>query len=235
MSDSSFRSLLSSARRSLRNRFYLSYGMRGTAPINPGFGATEGTPIDRHYIEGFLAANAHLIAGRVLEIGDRAYTQRFGTDVERSDVLNAVGSPEATWVGDLASCPQIPDNTYDCFIITQTLHYLYDMEAGVREICRILKPGGSVLCTVPGISQISRFDMDRWGDRWRLTSLSASELFATSFGSDDYEVATFGNAHAAVCFLQGVPVERVNKTRLAANEPDYQLIVTVRATKPTDG
>ncbi|MBU4556548.1 MAG: class I SAM-dependent methyltransferase, partial [Actinobacteria bacterium] len=179
--------------------------------------------------------NSGVITGRVLEIGDRRYTSRFGVDVTQSDVLSAEADDATTYVGDLSSCPQIPADAYDCFILTQTLHYLYDMEAGVREIHRILKPGGTVLCTVPGISQISRFDMDRWGDRWRLTSLSAAELFGTTFSSDAVRVATFGNAHSAACFLQGIPAERVNKTKLERNEPDYQLIVAVRATKHADG
>jgi hypothetical protein len=34
-----------------------------------------------------------------------------------------------------------------------------------------LKPGGVLLATVSGISQISRYDMYRWGDYWRFTTL----------------------------------------------------------------
>jgi len=235
METSPVRRLLSSVRHSLRNTFYLAYGMRGTAPINPAFGSAQGTPVDRYYIAQFLSAEADKITGRVLEIGDRSYTERFGRAVERSDVLSAAAGEGVTYVGDLASCPEIPSNTYDCFVITQTLHYLYDMEAGVAEIARILKPGGTVLCTVPGISQISRFDMERWGDRWRLTSLSATELFATIFEPSGVRVSTYGNAHSAVCFLQGVPADRISATKLDRREDDYQLIVAVSATKPSDG
>ncbi len=231
MSDTSPRRFLSRARRALRNRFPLLYGVRGTAPVNPAFGSAEGTPVDRYYIERFLAAERDRITGAVLEIGDRSYTQRFGSGVTRSDVLSAAAEPGVTYVGDLASCPEIPSDTYDCIVLTQTLHYLRDMSAGVAELARILKPGGSVLCTVPGISQVSRFDMDRWGDRWRLTSLSAAELFSATFPAESVEVVTFGNALAAVCFLQGIPAEKISHAKLDRREPDYQLIVAVRATK----
>lgn len=210
----------------------MSYGMRGTAPIHPAFGSGKGTPIDRHYIDRFLNDNRESIAGAVLEVGDRTYTERFGSGVERSDVLNVVPSNAATFVGDLTSCPEIPDETYDCVILTQVLHCIYDMKAVVAETHRILKPGGTLLCTAPGISQVSRFDMDRWGDRWRLTSQSASELMQTRFRADDTKVATYGNAYAAVCFLQGVPLERTSLRKIARYEPDYQIIIGVSATRP---
>lgn len=234
MDTSSPRKLLSAIRRALRNRFPLCYGMRGTAPINPAFGSAEGTPVDRFYIERFLDRERARITGTVLEIGDRGYTERFGSGVTRSDVLSAAAGDGVTYVGDLASCPEIPSDSYDCVVLTQTLHYLRDMSAGVSELARILKPGGSVLCTVPGISQVSRFDMDRWGDRWRLTSLSAEELFSERFAPEDVSVDTYGNALASVCFLQGVPAERVSHVKLDRREPDYQLIVAVVATKATD-
>jgi len=234
MNSPSPRDLLRATRRALRNRFYLCYGMRGTAPINPAFGSGEGTPVDRYYIEAFLDRERARITGAVLEIGDRTYTERFGRDVTRADVLSAVAGDDVTYVGDLASCPEITSDSYDCIVLTQTLHYLRDMGAGVDELNRILKPGGTVLCTVPGISQVSRFDMDRWGDRWRLTSLSAEELFSASFPAGEVSVSTYGNALASVCFLQGVPAERIDRVKLDRREPDYQLIVAIVATKATD-
>ncbi len=235
MAASSSRALLRPVRRWLRNRFFITLGMRGTAPINPAFGAAEGTPIDRHYIALFLEANREHITGRVLEIGDRSYTERFGVGVTRSDVLNAVPSAEATYVGDLASCPEIPDATYDCLVLTQMLHYVFDMRSAVGEIQRILRPGGTVLCTVPGITHVSRYDMERWGDRWRLTSQSAAELFATAFEPEEIAVSTYGNAYSSVCFMQGVPSERLHRTKLDRLEPDYQLLVAIAATRRTGG
>src|SRR4051812_41158651 len=46
------------------------------SPIGGDFGWERGTPVDRHYIEGFIAQNAADIRGRVLEVGDDRYTRR---------------------------------------------------------------------------------------------------------------------------------------------------------------
>ena len=63
--------------------------LRRLAPLSREFGYDRGQPVDRYYIEAFLAASSGLIRGRVLEIGDRSYTERFGGDrVTQSDVLN---------------------------------------------------------------------------------------------------------------------------------------------------
>lgn len=231
MSRSPFRKVLAALRWRLRNRFYLLYGFRGTAPVNAGYGSHLGTTIDRYYEHGFLTENSGLIRGRVLEVGDRKSTDRFGSSVSAVDVLNPVAGPGVDIVGDLTACPQIPDDTYDCVLLTEVLHVILDMEAVVSEVHRILKPGGSAVCTMAGIAQVNRGAMEEYGDRWRLTSLSAAELFSTAFAPEDVHVRTYGNAHSACCFMQGIPAERVNKTRIDRWEPDYQLMVAVIATK----
>lgn len=219
-------------RRFVRSRLLRLAMMGRTYPVDPGFGRGHGTPVDRYYIERFLAKNAASVTGRVLEVGDAEYTERFGTGVTTSDILNFTqGAPGATIVAELSSCPQIPSGSFDCIILTQTLHYIYDMEAAVGELHRILAPGGRLLCTVPGISQVSRFDMEHWGDRWRLTSLSARELFATAFDPEDVGVTTWGNALSSVFFLEGIVAERLRPCELDASEEDYELLVTVVATK----
>jgi len=207
--------------------------LRRTEPVSRVFGFDRGTPIDRYYIERFLEANAGRIHGRVLEVGDRTYTERFGGKaVSRSDVLHVTGdSPEVTIVADLTRAPEIADESFDCVVLTQTLQFTYDMEAVVSELHRILKPGGCVLCTVPGISQISRYDMDRWGDYWRLTSLSARTLFETAFRTEDVHVEAHGNVLAATGFLHGLAVSELARDELEAHDDDYQLIVAVRAVK----
>ena len=104
----------------------------GIRPISLDFGFDRGTPIDRYYIERFLAENAADIRGRALEVGDAAYCQRFGTGVTHQDVLHVSASnPHATIIGDLASPGVLPENAFDCMVLTQTLHLIYDMRAAV--------------------------------------------------------------------------------------------------------
>lgn len=202
-------------------------------PVYGSFGEDVGTPIDRRFIEEFLARHASAIHGVVLEIGDRAYTRRFGSSVTRSDVLTAQGGAEGEIVADLSCAPEIPDATYDCIILTQTLHYITKMEDAVSEIHRTLKPGGVLLVTVPGVSQISTWDMERWGDRWRLTDLALSELLGARFHADALEVESFGNAASAVAFLQGIPAERVPARVLQTKNPEYPILVAAAARKAT--
>lgn len=207
--------------------------LRRTTPISRVFGFDRGTPVDRYYIEAFLQANASAIRGRVLEIGDRTYTERFGgAAVGQSDVLHLTGdSPEATIVADLTNAAEIENDSFDCIILTQTLQFAFRMDAVISELYRIVKPGGVVLCTVPGISQISRYDMDRWGDYWRLTSLSAQELFETAFASHDVTVETFGNVLSAIALLHGLATSELETSELDVRDDDYQVIVAIRAEK----
>ena len=143
----------------------LDFGdLRRVTPIDPHFGGRRGKPVDRHYIERFLADHAADIQGRVLEVAEDHYTWRYGGNrVEQSDIIHVDPSnPRATLVADLADAGGIENDSFDCFICTQTLTYIYDVQSALATIHRILRPGGVLLATVPGISQISPYDRDRW-------------------------------------------------------------------------
>jgi glycosyltransferase involved in cell wall biosynthesis/SAM-dependent methyltransferase len=132
-----------------------SFGsLRRVVPLSRSFGFERGQPIDRYYIERFLGDHAHDVRGRVLEVGDSAYTRRFGgTEVSAIDVLHINdGNPEATIVDDLSRATRLPSAAFDCVLVIQTLHLIFDLAEAVRTIRRILKPGGVVLATFPGIS-----------------------------------------------------------------------------------
>ncbi len=207
--------------------------LRRLQPVSRTFGIERGVSIDRYYIEKFLSKQALDIRGRVLEIADSEYTRRFGGDrVVKSDVLHVQeGNPKATIVADLASGNQIPSNSFDCIILTQTLQFIYDARGAIVNLHRILKPGGILLATLPGISQISRYDMERWGEYWRFTTLSARKLFEQAFLSSRIAVDTYGNVLAANAFLQGLATEELRPDELEYQDPEYQLIITVRAEK----
>ena len=61
--------------------------LRRTTPIDPNWGFERGTPIDRVYVERFLAGHADDIRGRVLEIAAPDYTNRYGRGVEQVDIV----------------------------------------------------------------------------------------------------------------------------------------------------
>jgi glycosyltransferase involved in cell wall biosynthesis/SAM-dependent methyltransferase len=208
--------------------------LRRLTPVSRRFGWDRGgLPVDRYYIERFLQQNAGDITGRVLEVRDDAYTRRFGgANVTRSDVLHPTTDNEkATIVADLTSADHVPGDTFDCIILTQVLPFILDVPAAVRTLHRILRPGGVVLASVPGISQIVRYDMDRWGDYWRFTSLSARRLFECGFPQGDVQVEPHGNVLAATAFLQGLSSRDLRPDELDYHDPDYEVLITVRAVK----
>jgi peptidoglycan/xylan/chitin deacetylase (PgdA/CDA1 family) len=200
-----------------------------TTPVSPGFGFERGTPVDRHYIDRFLGRHAADIRGRVLEISEDRYTRAFGGDrVERVDVLHVEeGNPQATIVGDLTDAPQIPDASLDCVVCTQTLLLIWDVPAAIATIRRILKPGGTALVTVPGITRVCREEAESWGDYWRFTRQSAQRLFEEAFG--DVAVETFGNVLTATAQLHGIATEELDPAGRDVHDPDYEVLIGVRA------
>lgn len=208
---------------------------RSVRPIRRNFGwDTGGQCVDRYYIEDFLERNRQVIRGRVLEVAENSYTTRFGGEqVTHSDILHVVeGSPNATIIGDLATGSGLSDERFDCIILTQVLLCIFDLRAVVRTLFRILAPGGVVLITEPGISQIARYDMENWGDCWRFTSCSATRLFTEVFPEDHVEVETRGNVLTSIAFLHGLLATELTAEELDHNDPDYQMCVFIKVRKP---
>ena len=200
-------------------------------PISSQFGFDRGTPVDRHYIESFLQRNRRVITGHVLEVGDADYSRRFGSEIFRQDVLNhKPGHPETTIIGDMAQAGILPDASFDCIIVTQTLHLIYDMEAAVQHLHNALKPGGTLLLTVPGISPIDTSEFfDIW--YWSLTTRSLHRLLEGHFGAGKIAVEAHGNVYAATSFLHGLAFEEVRQELLDKPDPAFPVIITARATR----
>lgn len=202
-------------------------------PISRNWGFDRGTPIDRVYIERFIAAHADDIHGRVLEVSNNGYTLHFGGQrVTRSDVLHpSEGNPRATIIADLACPAPRLEGLFDCIICTQTLHLIYEVRHAVTQLHHWLKPGGTLLATLPGISQICREDMEQTGDYWRFTAAAVRKMFGDEFGTDAVEVEVFGNVLAAVAFLEGIVAEDLDEAILQEHDPQFQMLMTIRATR----
>jgi hypothetical protein len=88
-----------------------------------------------------------------------------------------------------------------------------------------------LLATFPGISKISRYDMDRWGNFWSFTSGSARRIFEDVFSPGNVEIGVHGNVLAAIAFLHGLGTEELTEDELNHLDPDYEVMITVRARK----
>jgi SAM-dependent methyltransferase len=202
-------------------------------PFSRDFGLERGTPVDRYYIDQFLKNNNLDIKGRVLDFGENYYTTKYGgANVEKSDILCPVdGNPGTTIIGDLATGAGLEPNTFDAVICLQTLQVIYDIKSAVRNLHGILKEGGVCLATIPSITKISNDDIQRWGDYWRLTSLCAQKIFEEVFPPENITIKSYGNVFATCSLLYGVAVEEVKKEELDYFDPEYGMLISVRAKK----
>ena len=204
----------------------------GPVPISLDFGHDRGLPIDRHYVDGFLSRHAGDIRGHVLEVGNDEYSRRFGASrIVQQDILHVhAGNPRATIVGDLATLGVLPEAAFDCIVLTQTLHLIYDMSGALARLWTALKPGGILLVTVPGISQIDRGE---WGESWfwSLTPASLRRLTGDRFGPGQVTVEACGNVLAATAFLQGLGCSEVSAAKLDVYDEAYPVIVAARAVR----
>jgi SAM-dependent methyltransferase len=229
------RSLEKRVRRRLPASKRLRWGsLRRVTPVSRAFGLDRGWPLDRYYIERFLERHRGDIRGRVLEAGGLVnYTRKYGDDrVTRADVLYPkAGFADATVVADLETGRDLPRNAFDCIVLTQVFPFVYDLRAAIEHTREALKPGGVLLATVPGISQICRYDLERWGDYWRFTEASARRLFADAFGEANVEVEVRGNVLVACAFLQGLATQDLTEDELDYTDRDFHFSIAVRAVR----
>jgi hypothetical protein len=206
--------------------------LRRTTPISQVWGFDRGLPIDRYYIEHFLESSAQDIQGHVLEIQEDRYAHRFGKErIRKLDILDILpDNPQATIISDLTNSEQIPSNQFHCVIVTQTLQCIYDVKAAIRTLHRLLAPAGVLLATIPGIN---RTHLTAWNDSWfwAFTSTSVQRLFEEFFPASNLTVRVYGNVLSSIAFLHGLAVEEVTQDELDFSDPDYELVITVRAVK----
>jgi SAM-dependent methyltransferase len=202
---------------------------RRTSPLSDVWGFDRGTPVDRYYIGRFIEEYRQDIVGRALEVADTEYTSRYGAGVTQADVLDIDRSnKEATLIADLSVPDQIPSSSFDCFILTQTLHLIYDAKSAIEGAYRLLRPGGVLLATLPCVSRIAS---EATEDCWRFTVPSSKRLFSESFGAENTTVRSYGNLLTCVAFLQGMASEELSHKELAKTDDAFPLLIGVRAVK----
>lgn len=202
---------------------------KNTDPLSAKYGFDRGTPIDRYYIEVFLAQNKQHIKGVCLEITDDLYTRRFGEDrVTRRDVLDInPKNLQANIHGDLRNLKGVTSNMYDTVILTQVLGMIDDIHAVIRECHRILKPGGALILTSSCVSPV----YNQATSYWRFTIFSIRYLLQMKFRGVDCHVESYGNVLSGQCFWVGMAQEELSQDQLEINDPRFPLIIGAVAIK----
>jgi SAM-dependent methyltransferase len=206
--------------------------LRRLRPFSDRYGFDRGLPVDRFYIETFLERNRRAVRGRVLEVKDAAYTRRFGgASVTESDILDIdPDNPDATLVADLCEPGSLPTGAFDCFLLTQTLQLLPDVDRGLENAWRALAPGGVLLLTVPTVARVDRHVSDI--DFWRFTPRGLAEVIDRSCADAEAAVESFGNLVAAIAFLVGLAARELRAEELAHADPFFPVVAAARVEKP---
>ncbi len=203
---------------------------RSLSPISKKFGFDRGLPIDRYYIEKFLTQEGKYITGACLEVHDDAYIKRYGdaSKVTKIDVLDIDTTNKlATVYGDLQNLVNIPDNSYDCLIITQTFGLLYDLHASAKECFRILKPGGVLIATFSSFGPLR----EQESPYWHFTPRSVKAVFGDAFQKENVAVHSYGNVLAMQGFVVGLSADEFTTEELDHSDSWYTLIMGLHAVK----
>ena len=198
-------------------------------------GTDRGTPIDRIYIEKFLSKNKELIKGNILEIGDAEYTFKYGKSINKSYILTVdsrdIDTSRSEYIiGDLVTGEGIPCNKIDCFILTQTLPFIYDVKVAVKNSLKCMVKGGKILLTVPGVTSLSPYDTPRWGHYWSFSEQSVKKLFEEA-GASEVVVKSWGNPKVASAFLYGLCAEDLIKSDFSHQDEMCPFLITAIVTK----
>jgi SAM-dependent methyltransferase len=215
------------AARSLRRRALLA-ATGPHRPVSGHWGYDRGQPIDRWYIEAFLDAHRADLRGDALEVKSDTYVRRYGASLSRVHVLDVDGANSAaTVIGDLGGERPLPPESLDCFVLTQTLQYVWDLRAAVENAHEMLRPGGVLLLTVPSVARIStELDFD---DLWRFTADSMRRLLVPAFGEGKVSIVSRGNLVAANAFLAGLAASELSARELDDDDERFPVVIAARA------
>lgn len=201
----------------------------GVQPLSYAWGTDRGLPVHRYYLEQFLNSHRADVKGDCLEFQDPLYSPRLGGEnIDKLDILHIDdSSPHATLVADLTVPNDLPTEAFDCIVCTHVLHFIYDIEKGIGELHRILRPDGVLLVAVPHISMQDPRD----DELWRFTPEGLRRALASAFLPNAITVHAYGNSLTAAGDLRGVVASEFEPDELNAHDPWFPVEVCARATK----
>jgi SAM-dependent methyltransferase len=167
---------------------------------------------DRHYLalaplaEGLRRAVRERLAGRrdldVLDVGCGAKPYLpFFEPVARS--YRGLDSEPGPYVDDVGGAERLPyaDASFDVVLCTQVLEHLYEPDRAVREIHRVLRPGGLALVSTHGVFLYHPDPPDSDRDFWRWTHSGLARLFRTSADWRSIDVEPQGDVVACLAYI----------------------------------
>jgi SAM-dependent methyltransferase len=155
--------------------------------LYPKHSAARGQILTTAYAQEILGLRTF---GRVLNVGaglishNYRFNQRLNNDVYHT--LEISQDQQATYVGSVTDMPGVPTASYDWVIANAVLEHVDDMQAAIREIARVTKPGGHVYLQTPFHNEI-HFVPNVFQDYWRLTPFGYQQLLKDTFVIEEFE------------------------------------------------
>ena len=204
-------------------------------PVERAQGALSGKSIKRFYTDDFIGNHKDIIRGVVGEMEDRRYTRSYGVSerIEQSyvvDKYDKFGSKEQYGLNmDLETGEGIKNDFFDTFICTHTLTYISNPPKAIRNIVKILRPGGgTALMTFAGmLHRASAQELDLYKPYYGILPHIIPKVLKEFENEVTYQITTYGHIKTATATLYGIPSEYFSEQELMAKDDDYPLIVAV--------
>ena len=124
------------------------------------------------------------ISGKVLDLGggeNSKYRADLPTDIDYHSI-NIDPDIAPTWLVQPGEGFPVEDNTFDCCISLNTLEHVFDARFLIGEVFRTLKPGASLIITVPWMFRIHGHpdDFSRCTPSWWRAAMEEAGFSSTS-------------------------------------------------------
>jgi ubiquinone/menaquinone biosynthesis C-methylase UbiE len=95
--------------------------------------------------------------------GEHPAAEVWGLDISE-EMLKHVPAGIHTKAGSMTELP-FPDGWFDAAYATESLEHAVEIDAAVREICRVVKPGGRIVIIDKNAEQFGRLETPEW-EKW---------------------------------------------------------------------
>lgn len=165
------------------------------------------------------------LKGRLIDIGcgkmpykkhiltNSDVNEYVGLDIEGALEYDLEVKPDFTWDG--ISMP-FENNSYDCAFGTEVLEHCPNPEIVLKEVSRVLKPGGVFFFTVPFLWNLHEIPHDEY----RYTPFSLERHLKQS-GFTNIEIKATGGWHASLAQMLGLWVRRAPINNKIRNELSF--------------
>ncbi len=152
-------------------------------------------------------------SGTLLDVGSGTmpFRSQVGDLVEKYHSLDIERRvPDVDFVADITQMEPVGSGTYDLVLCSQVLEHIAQPDKAIREVMRVLRPGGRLVLTVPFLSRLHEepFDYFRFTEYGLRVLLENAGFRVTEVVPAGSLISFVGHqvSTIVVCGVWGVPV-----------------------------